>query len=1358
MATVLTSSTFTNTYKDDFADSDGYHRILFNSGKALQARELTQMQTILQEQIRRFGDNIFKEGAVVKPGSIALNNSFEFVKLNTSTNALPNTPSNLVGTSFTGQTSGVIARVIEVIAAEGSDPATLYVQYTDTLSSTSATTGPIRFDPGEDLNNGSVTLTVQTTNTTSNPATGTGSRFSVGSGIYYTKGFFVFTDNQSKVISKYSDAPDADIGFKVIEETVTVSDDDGLYDNQGATPNLSSPGADRLKIRLTIALKTEIASDENFIHLATLKNGAPFATNQVTDAYEVPNDVIAQRIFENSGNYVVEPFTVKFDLDSDATKLQLQVSDGIAVVEGYRAARHFPSVLRIDRATNTISLENQQSSANYGNYVVVDPSNTSGLPNINTFEKLNLRSAVDYGGSTIGTCRISAINEGAGSSYNYHLIDIQMNSGQAFRNVKSIGTSATDYFNPTLENSKAVIKEPGNNLLLFGIPEQRPKAISDITVDVQRKFSNVTTDAGGAGSVASLTGTGETFVNVGDWIAANADSSIDTGIVFASDGTFTGGPASSSNLEVIGYVRKSAASVRQKILTDGSVIGQMESDGSGLKYLSMRKADIYSLTEIVNTADSSQSYFNRFTLDNGQRNSFYGTGRLILKAGNSAPSGNVTAKFKYFRHGTNGDFFSVNSYTGQVDYKDIPSYILPSNRGIVRLREVLDFRSIKDSDGDFVNSGTGARVHELPQPNDLIQFDAVHYIPTAGKLLLDIEGNIVFEEGTPGLIPQLPLKPPQTLELYNIGLGGNTLSPKDVAIKRIDYKRYTMADIGDLEERIDKLEEITALSMLEMDTKNFDVLDSSGNNRTKSGFFVDNFSTQMLSSVANQGYNASIDPQRKSLRPAHGEDNIKLLFDSASSINVIKKGDNVYIAYDEALYVNQNLASQSIQINPFSVVVHEGTVQLSPASDEWRDVVTAAPKTIDGGVKLNTEQAFMWNNWEWNWGGTPIEKLKVGSTTNVKKSSTSSKYVYESNRVVSDEVVKKAVANRVIDVVLIPFIRSRKIYFKATGLRPNSKVFAYFDGVSVADWVRPESFQYYSNDTTDYGNLYKNATSHPDGSDTLETDANGEVTGSFFLPNTETIRFRCGTRQFKILDISVDKEQDALAVARAPYTAAGYIDTYQKEYLSTRVLTVQGQKTVNNKHYSYQGDDGGGHTKVDGYVNVQLGKTGTWSNDPVTVGGWARDPKGFAGGFANYHDTDYYTGKDILDKATEQHNSAGDPGQKIVCTEMYRQTQLEDWKRAMRIWDTYQRRHLTPLHEVGYHWLFKPYVAGMQNSSALTKLGAYLAQERTKHLKHVLTKGRAKDSLVGNVWCKIIHPIVYAAGKIKMRNSGKIEG
>ena len=60
-----TSTTFSEIYRDDYADSAGFQRILFNSGRPIQARELTQLQTIIQEQIRRFADNIFLDGAAV---------------------------------------------------------------------------------------------------------------------------------------------------------------------------------------------------------------------------------------------------------------------------------------------------------------------------------------------------------------------------------------------------------------------------------------------------------------------------------------------------------------------------------------------------------------------------------------------------------------------------------------------------------------------------------------------------------------------------------------------------------------------------------------------------------------------------------------------------------------------------------------------------------------------------------------------------------------------------------------------------------------------------------------------------------------------------------------------------------------------------------------------------------------------------------------------------------------------------------------------------------------------------------------------------------------------------------------------
>ena len=106
---------------------------------------------------------------------------------------------------------------------------------------------------GEDIASGSETLTVQTTNTASNPATGVGILITLLSGVYYARGHFVFTEDQSKVISKYSDTVDTDVGFLAVETVVSAIDDNSLFDNQGALPNLTAPGADRYKIKLSIA-------------------------------------------------------------------------------------------------------------------------------------------------------------------------------------------------------------------------------------------------------------------------------------------------------------------------------------------------------------------------------------------------------------------------------------------------------------------------------------------------------------------------------------------------------------------------------------------------------------------------------------------------------------------------------------------------------------------------------------------------------------------------------------------------------------------------------------------------------------------------------------------------------------------------------------------------------------------------------------------------------------------------------------------------------------------------------------------------------------------------------------------------
>jgi hypothetical protein len=105
-------------------------------------------------------------------------------------------------------------------------------------------------------------------------------------------------------------------------------------------------------------------------------------------------------------------------------------------------------------------------------------------------------------------------------------------------------------------------------------------------------------------------------------------------------------------------------------------------------------------------------------------------------------------------------------------------------------------------------------------------------------------------------------------------------------------------------------------------------------------------------------------------------------------------------------------------------------------------------------------------------------------------------------------------------------------------------------------------------------------------------------------------------------------------------------------------------------------------------------------------------------------------------------NSSKD--KKIICTEMYRQTQLDDWQRTIKLWYIFQQKHLSETHQKGYHFLFRPYVKGMQKSSILTSIGKHMAQERTKDIKHIMYG--TEFSLKGRVYRTILEPICYIIG------------
>jgi len=117
-------------------------------------------------------------------------------------------------------------------------------------------------------------------------------------------------------------------------------------------------------------------------------------------------------------------------------------------------------------------------------------------------------------------------------------------------------------------------------------------------------------------------------------------------------------------------------------------------------------------------------------------------------------------------------------------------------------------------------------------------------------------------------------------------------------------------------------------------------------------------------------------------------------------------------------------------------------------------------------------------------------------------------------------------------------------------------------------------------------------------------------------------------------------------------------------------------------------------------------------------------------------------GKKVLSKAADFIT-----GGKVVCTAMYQTTQLPEWKKHIRVWQIFERKHLTPYHEIGYHVLFKPFAKGMLKNSILKNIGAHIAKHRTQDLKSILFN--SKKDLLGRVYRIILEPICYIVGRIK---------
>jgi hypothetical protein len=294
-------------YYDDYNEDNNFYRVLFRPGYAVQARELTQLQTILQKQVTRHGDFVFKDGSRVTGGETSVDRSVGYVKLQNSFNNIPVASflTDLAGIVIEGQTTGLRALILQVAVAEQTDPNTLFVKYLN-----SGTNGEKVFDEDEILQPEPIDKQSLTVQVASVDATGIGSVASIKRGIYYALGHFVLVEDQVLVLNKFDNEPTFRIGLEIVEELTTPEDNNTLLDNAQGSFNYAAPGAHRYKIDLILAKRASNAiDDENFIEIITVRNGEILRRGDDTKLGELDR-ILATRTYDESGDYVVKNFNL----------------------------------------------------------------------------------------------------------------------------------------------------------------------------------------------------------------------------------------------------------------------------------------------------------------------------------------------------------------------------------------------------------------------------------------------------------------------------------------------------------------------------------------------------------------------------------------------------------------------------------------------------------------------------------------------------------------------------------------------------------------------------------------------------------------------------------------------------------------------------------------------------------------------------------------------------------------------------------------------------------------------------------------------------------------------------------------
>ena len=1214
-------------YYDDFDETKDFYQILFRPGFGVQARELTQLQTILQNQVQKFGEHVFKNGSQVTGGGFFTDQT-QSIKLTTGSNTVA--LSSFGNTIAVGANSGMYFKVKKIIPATGSDPDTIIGSTISGGSGSfnvSNTTFLNTFANNETLtffsSNGTVTVGTATTAAIAN-VNFDSLLVHQDTGVFYVDGYFTRMLANTVVAGKYSSNVNVIYGLTRSDTIVSSDDDSSLLDNATGASNFTAPGANRLQVKLnptTISLDTystiaNNVSGDNFFEQFRIVNGEIYTERPRPD-YNNLNDVLARRTYEESGNYSLKNFRLINKITSaNSANLFIEVSPGTAYIRGNRVQFYDSTELTINKARDTETNENYNISSYYGNYVKVNFL-ANGMFDIDTAQRVELHNCANTvdavanssGGSDtkIGTAHVRQIDYESGTGaanntvYRLFLFKAEMDGANTFSDVKTIiagnsfsntTSAAANIVSGTGEfaNGSTRIFEPNFNRLVFPIPFGEIQSVNEHTYTLRRVFENITFTNGVA--TISTASADEDFVGAsGGDVPATLVRDLYQTIVKTTSGTFVKGEfihldtgsrsvnipavgAGSVGLatidlndatfngtaDIIATIELTDATFKTKTLVSNATVSFASGTVAGETY-TLKKSDGYEIKAIYESPNTSvvansthTDVTSNYTFFNGQKDNFYDHATITHKLGVANTTGQINVVFDYFTH-TGLGAFVVNSYP--IAYPDINGFTSERTGEKVKLRNLIDFRPRRTD--DTTNTDVTFDNSQIPHAFDSIDSTFSFFLRRVDKLFLTDSGEFTVKKGVPSFTnPVAPEDIPNSMNLGSVRLGPYTFGANDVSIFPTDNKRYTMRDIGKLEKRLSRVEYYTALSLLEKEIQQIQILDENSNELFKNGILVDSFKGFGVSDVLATDYDASVDITEQYARPPFAANAVN--FTTTSVSGLVQTGDLITLPFTEEIFATNDLSSNTEFVNPFNVFSFNGTLKLSPDSDFWYEQNTLPIIGINREGKFDNYETIRtdseWNNWISNWSGydrVDFETFARGDQviqreTNDTRFSTTREGIVAT---VAPNDVYALIDQKIINETVIQFMRPVEITYTLNGMSPNTELFCYFDGTLINNIVTP------------------NAGSQ---GDNILTNKNGFANGVINIPKaSNNYNFLTGEKRVIFSDSFVGW-LGGRTFAEAEFNSQGYLETVQNDVVSAKrrevireTATTSGGGTTSNR-------------------------------------------------------------------------------------------------------------------------------------------------------------------------------------------------